>query len=124
MISRNEILEYANDAYATLPDYPWIKTPDYAILRHGNNRKWFCAIINITEDKLGLNSNKMIDALLLKCDPVLISLLHGEPGILPAYHMNKEHWITVLLDGSCPKERVFELIDLSYNLTKPKISKR
>ncbi|MBP1917428.1 putative DNA-binding protein (MmcQ/YjbR family) [Lederbergia galactosidilyticus] len=32
--------------------------------------------------------------------------------------MNKEHWISIVLDGSVPKEEIFHLIDLSYDLTK------
>lgn len=121
MISREEIFVYVKDKYNIEPDYPWARTPNYAILRHNTNRKWFGAIVDITADKLGFDGNKLIDALLLKCDPVLVGLLRSEAGILPAYHMNKEHWITVLLDGSCPKDGIFALIDLSYGLTeKPK----
>lgn len=118
VIRRDEIFTYAKEAYAIEPDYPWARTPDYAILRHTGSRKWFAAIINITADKLKLPGHDLIDALLLKCDPIVIGSLRTEPGILPAYHMNKEHWITVLLDGSCPREQVFKLIDFSYDLTK------
>ncbi len=118
MLSRQEIFIHVKDTYNVEPDYPWAKTPNYAVLRHETNHKWFGAIVDITEDKLGLDSNKLIDALLLKCDPMLIGSLRSEKGILPAYHMNKEHWITVLLDGSYPIEKIFKLISLSYNLTK------
>ena len=118
MINRDAIFIHVKEIYNVEPDYPWAKTPDYAILRHKNNRKWFAAIINITEDKLNLPGDQLIDILLLKCDPMVIGSLRMEAGILPAYHMNKEHWITVLLDGSCPKEKVFQLIDFSYVLTK------
>ncbi len=118
MINRREIFIYVKVKYNIEPDYPWVRTPNYAILRHETSRKWFGAIVDITEDKLGLQGTKRIDALLLKCDPFLIGSLRGEAGILPAYHMNKEHWITVLLDGSYPKEKMFTLIDLSYDLTK------
>lgn len=118
MIPRDEIFIYAKEAFDIEPDYPWVRTPGYAILRHTSSRKWFAAIINITADKLKLPSHELIDALLLKYDPIIIGSLRANPGILPAYHMNKEHWITVLLDGSCPKEKVFKLIDFSYNLTK------
>ena len=37
--------------------------------------------------------------------------------------MNKTHWITVLLDGSVPPERVYDLLDQSYDLTKQKMKK-
>ena len=36
---------------------------------------------------------------------------------MPAYHMNKMHWITVLLNGTVPQERVFDLIDMSFLAT-------
>jgi len=38
--------------------------------------------------------------------------------ILPAYHMNKKHWITIALDSPFPKEEIYDLISLSYDLTK------
>ena len=35
----------------------------------------------------------------VKSTQVLDMLLYGDPGILPAYHMNKKHWITILLES-------------------------
>lgn len=74
--------------------------------------------MDVTEDKLGLSGDRLVDALLLKCDPILVGSLRGERGFLPAYHMNKEHWVTVLLDGSVEDGRIYGLIDLSYTLTR------
>jgi len=31
--------------------------------------------------------------------------------------MNKDNWLTVLLDGSCPAQQAFSLIEMSYHLT-------
>lgn len=118
MMNRKEVLTYVKEKYGIEPDYPWAKTPNYAILRHPHNRKWFAAIVDITKDKLGLNGNKLIDAINLKCDPLLIGSLRSEPGFFPAWHMNKEHWLTILLSGTVKKENICELIDLSYKLTK------
>ena len=118
MISRKQVLAYVKEKYGVEPDYPWMRKPNYAILRHRHNRKWFGAIVDITEDKLGLEGNKLIDALNLKCDPFLLGSLRNEPGIFPAYHMNKEHWLTILLSSPILKEEVYNLIDLSYELTK------
>ena len=44
-------------------------------------------------------------------------MLIQQEGILPAYHMNKQHWITVLLDGTVPQDKVFDLIDMSFVAT-------
>ena len=41
-------------------------------------------------------------------------------GILPAYHMNKAHWITVRLDGSVPDGEIEDLLLLSRELTARK----
>lgn len=40
--------------------------------------------------------------------------------MVPAYHMNKRHWISIILDGSMSEEQVFQLIAESYALTLPK----
>jgi predicted DNA-binding protein (MmcQ/YjbR family) len=117
MVTREDVLKTIKERYGTDPDYPWARSPNYAILRHKHNKKWFAAVIDITEDKLGLPSKKWIDSMLLKCDPFLIGSLHKEPGIFPAYHMNKEHWISIHLERIAP-EKLFELIDMSYGLTK------
>ena len=35
----------------------------------------------------------------LKCEPDLISNLIRESGIYPVYHMNKQHWISLDIEG-------------------------
>ena len=73
---------------------------------------------------LGLAGTEQLDIVNFKCDPILISSLHGEPGIFPAYHMNKSSWITAALDGSVQTETIELLLDVSYELTKPKIRRK
>lgn len=118
MINRKEILEYIRKQYHVEPDYPWRTNPNSAVLRHKDNGKWFALIMDVQKNKIGLEGGEVIDVVNLKCDPVLAGAMRSEPGILPAYHMNKEHWITVVLDSPLPVERMYDLIDLSYNLTK------
>jgi len=53
----------------------------------------------------------------LKCDPEwALELREQHESIIPGYHMNKQHWNTVILDGSIPRQLLLELIDHSYNL--------
>jgi predicted DNA-binding protein (MmcQ/YjbR family) len=40
-----------------------------------------------------------------------------QPGILPGYHMNKDNWLTILLDGSAEDELIKELLELSFDMT-------
>jgi len=53
----------------------------------------------------------------LKCDPTrAIELREEYPAIIPGYHMNKQHWNTLVMDGSLNRILVFLLIDHSYDL--------
>jgi predicted DNA-binding protein (MmcQ/YjbR family) len=53
----------------------------------------------------------------LKCDPArAIELREEYPAIIPGYHMNKQHWNTLIMDGSLNRKLVFSLIDHSYDL--------
>ncbi len=61
----------------------------------------------------------------LKCDPErAIELREEYPGITPGYHMNKQHWNTVLTDGSVPHKLILELADHSYELIRASLPKK
>jgi predicted DNA-binding protein (MmcQ/YjbR family) len=45
-------------------------------------------------------------------------------AVLPGYHMNKKHWISVLMDGSVSDKLVFQWIDNSYNLVSVSLPKK
>lgn len=117
---KDDIFKYAKETFNSEPEYLWANDPDSAVLRHIDNNKWYAIIMNIAKSKLGSSSNEKIDILDVKCDPMLIgSLLHND-GYFPAYHMNKQNWITITLDGSVPKEEIFNFMHLSFELTKKK----
>ena len=119
-MNREELEAYILNHYSTLPDYPWADTPRAAVFRHVANRKWFALVMEVPCDKLGLVGTKKLDIVNFKCDPILIASLRGETGIFPAYHMNKASWITAALDGSVSAEMIELLLDVSYELTRPK----
>ena len=89
--------------------------------------------MNVGRDKLGLygesdvsgssavSGASPVPVINLKIDDVILhDMVIREDGIMPAYHMNKQHWITVLLDGTVSEDRVRSLLDISYNATAPK----
>ena len=123
-MNREELEAYIRNHYATLPDYPWADTPRAAVFRHANNRKWFALMMEVPRDKLGLAGAEKLDIVNFKCDPILIASLRGEPGIFPAYHMNKSSWITAALDGSVSTQTIELLLDVSYELTMPKTRRK
>ncbi|MDH5398183.1 MAG: MmcQ/YjbR family DNA-binding protein [Cyclobacteriaceae bacterium] len=53
----------------------------------------------------------------VKCDPERAILLREQyPEVMPGYHMNKQHWNTVRVDGALPDKLLFSFIDHSYDL--------
>lgn len=115
---KNIVLKYARENFGSQPEYLWASDPDSAILRRGDNSKWYAVLMRIEKNKLGINSSEKIDVLNVKCDPLLIgSLLHNE-GYFPAYHMNKQHWISIILDGTVPENEILDLLNLSFTMTK------
>jgi predicted DNA-binding protein (MmcQ/YjbR family) len=53
----------------------------------------------------------------LKCEPLLAEQLRAaHPAVLPGYHLNKQHWNTVIIDGSLPEQMIRDLIEDSYDL--------
>lgn len=121
--NRMDVIDYIADAYGVEAEYPW--QDENLIFRHRENGKWFGAILQVRREKLGLPGEGIVDVLNLKCDAILGGTLRTQPGFHPAYHMNKEKWISIRLDGTVPMETVKNLIAVSYDLTglKPKKKK-
>lgn len=121
-MDRESLKTYISEAYSAGPDFPWAKYPQYAVFRHTDNRKWFAIIMEVPKKKLGLPEDGALDILNVKCDPILIGSFREEPGIYPAYHMSKESWLSVALDGRVNDEKLKLLLDISFHLTaqKPK----
>ncbi len=123
-MQKDDVLQFAKKQYGDEPDYPWKDEPNYAVLRHPNNQKWYALIMKIPKSRLGAPSEENVFVLNVKCEPALIDSLTGQEGIFPAYHMNRSHWISILLDGGVPLAQVLDLLDRSYDLTRRKVSPR
>ena len=121
-MTRQELFTWIRQQYGTEPEYPW---HDWnAVLRHNDNNKWYGVVLEVSADKLGLPVAGIIDVLNVKSDPLLIGSLRGQDGYYPAYHMNKENWITAALDGSAPEDKLRLVLDMSYTATAPKLRKK
>ena len=93
----------------TFPDAPF-HDDNWTLVRRRDNRRAFLWVYK-REGQLYMN---------VKVAPEMGVIWRGAyAAILPAYHMNKEHWITVLLNGSLPEGFAQMLIEESYVLTGP-----
>lgn len=115
----NKVVEHIRAEYGAEPEFLWPERyPSYAVFRHADNRKWFALVATISSSSLGLKDNKEIDVINLKFDKnQTYDFASSSEAIFPAYHMNKNNWITVILDGGLSDEMVFELIRKSYLLS-------
>lgn len=111
-MNKKEVIKYGLSLPDTYEDYPFDGDAETSVLKHTINKKWFALIMNV-KGKTYLN---------VKTDPEYSELLRNAYDyIIPAYHMNKEHWNTIILDDKCDKELVKELLEQSYDLTKKRI---
>ena len=123
-MDRQALIDFIKEYFAASPEYLFADDLNTAVFRHSDNRKWFAIIMNIPMKKFGLFGDKNVDIVNLKCDPLLTGSLIKDGGVFPAYHMNKEKWISVLLDGSVEDDKIKWLVELSFQLTSKKLKKR
>lgn len=114
---RERVFDVAESRYGAKLARKWPgKNPDYVVLMHPVSRKWFGLVADVPGRFLGLDGVDKLDILNVKADPLLVSSLLREEGYHSAWHMNKEHWVTVRLDGSVPFEQIEGLLDMSFSL--------
>ena len=122
-MTKKEFLEYCFDTYSTLPDYPFDEDLETAVLRHADNLKWYAIVMRVSRRKFGMNSDEIIDVVNLKLPIDMFGSFGASDGVYPAYHMNKLHWISVLLPDALP-ELVTFLTHTSFEATRTKIKQR
>lgn len=120
---KDRIIRHIKDFYGADPEYLWEKTPNSGIFRNNINRKWFGIIMDIHKSRLGFDSDEIVYVLNVKCDPIMVGELQKEKGFFPAYHMNKDKWITAILDDTVKDETLFYIIKQSYDLINTKVKK-
>ncbi len=114
MKTREEVLSYGLSFPDTYREAPF-HDPNWQLVRVKKSKKAFLW----TYEKDGyINLN-------LKVDPQWRDLWRKTyKSVLPAYHQNKEHWNTVVLDGSIPDDVIKRMIAESYDLVTDSPTKR
>lgn len=113
-----KVIEHIRKKYGDELEFLWDKFPENAICRRKDNKKWYVAFIRLPKNKLSLNGTEKVDILDVRSDEV--EKLIDNKTILPAYHMNKKNWVTILLDGNGDLKTVYDLVDKSCLLAKKK----
>ncbi len=114
MKRREEVLRYGLSFPDTYQDAPF-HDENWQLVRYRGNKKAFLW----TYEKDGyINLN-------VKVDPEKAFFWRDiYTSVIPGYHQNKEHWNTVILDGSIPDKDVKIMIAESYDLITDSPAKR
>ena len=91
---------------------PWAEHKYQNLITFTVAEKWFC-LLNIESKCCNL-----------KCAPENVEELQARyRGIQPAWHMNKTHWIKLVLDSDVPDKEIEHLVTQAYNLIVKKLPK-
>ena len=115
-----DMIKYVRSKYGSELEYLWQKFPDNAVVRRNDNQKWYAAFLTVSRRKLGFASDETAEIIDLRMTPENIEKNVDNVKILPGYHMNKKHWVTICLDGSVPLDEICRLTDESYILASKK----
>ena len=110
------VLGYVRKRYGDEPEFLWEDTPDCAILRRGDTKKWYAVIMTVAYRKIGLDIDGTTEVLNMRIDPDELDRIVDNATYFRGWHMNKKRWTTMLLDGSAPYSELVCRLDASYAL--------
>jgi O-6-methylguanine DNA methyltransferase len=114
MTTREEALRYGLSFPDTYQEAPF-HDPNWQLVRVKGSRKAFLWTYE-KDGHIWLN---------VKADPEWRDYWRGAfPSVIPGWHQNKEHWNTVILDGTVPEDAVRRMIEESYGMVTDSPSKR
>ena len=116
-MTKEAFLAFCGAGLGTEPDYPFDEDFETAVLRHKGSRKWFAVVMKVSRRKFGIDSDEAVDIVNLKIPLEMFGFFGKEQGVYPAYHMNKLHWVSVLLSDTADSTVEF-LANVSYEETK------
>ena len=114
----SEVIDYCNK-YGGNYVNPFKKHPDILAFVNEKN-KWYALLSDVEYNKLNKNTDitTKVKILNVKYPANKILEIIDNKNIFPAYHMNKKHWISIVIDKNIKLETIKELIDISYSLVK------
>ena len=112
------LMEYCERKFGTEPEAPWEDSPDAYTFKTAKRNKWYALFMTIPYKSLGLVAKGTLDVLNIKLPPEKVLDLIDRVHFYPAYHMNKKHWITIVLDKEVDEPLVQQLLEESYGLVE------
>ncbi len=110
-MKREELFDYVKERYGTRPEYLWKFDSQSAVLRHKNG-KWYAVLMSIETSKLGLEDERTIDIINVKCEPDIAAVLTQTSGFFLGYHMNKRLMSIETSKLGLEDERTIDIINV------------
>ncbi len=114
----DDVHAYIRSQYGIDPIKAFKEDPGIMVFVRPDSNKWFAATKNIRCSSVDVAGNGRIDILNVQLNPRTVSSLRTREGFRPAWHMNRNKWVTVLLDGTVSDDEVRKLIDQAYQYMK------
>lgn len=114
-----EIITYIRQKYHDELEFLWQNSPRNAVWRNQENQKWYALLLTIPRNKLpGEISDETVEIINLRFQKnQALDFAESHTNIFPGYHMNKNNWITIILDNSMETKQILDLIDQSYDIS-------
>lgn len=113
---KDDYIAWIKSQFGAEPDYPWPDDAPWSFVFRCPNEKWFALVMRIKYRQLGLTGDEEVWVVNMKASQDQIPNLIDKKSIFPAWHMNKKHWITVLLTAVTDFNKLCELTEKSYEL--------
>ena len=115
---RERVFDFVRAEFSTKLETPWAKHPEFYVMKTANRQKWYGLMMRIPYQLLDPQQSGIVDVLNLKVPPLKIVDLIDYQTFYPAYHMNKKHWVSVVVDEKINLEQLQALIRQSYQLVE------
>lgn len=117
-VQTNTVIDFVKNYYGDELEFLWAKSPNNAIWRRNDNKKWYGVILTVEGNKVGLKTEKPVEIIDLRMNPADAEAILSRENYYPGWHMNKKSWYTLVLDGSISDDEIKERIKESYALAK------
>lgn len=119
-----ELGTYILGNFEAQSDHSFEKGSTVTVYSRTDNRKWFAAAKNIGCRYVDVDRSGRVDILNVKLDPRMVTSLRTRDGFRPAWGMNRNSWVTILLDGTVPDDEIRTYLEMSYKYAGIKGRKR
>ncbi|MCD7809729.1 MAG: MmcQ/YjbR family DNA-binding protein [Erysipelotrichaceae bacterium] len=113
----NRISQLIYNQYHDVPEFLWEDDDETGVFRNSRNGKWYGIVMCINQSKLDNKTDKEVEILNIKLDDKVNELLNKD-GYYRAYHMNKEKWLSIILDETLNDEEIMQYLKVSHQFTE------